>query len=118
MEIGFANDQDTASESPFGDYGRIVVTDTAAAIGVTAVPDPGSISGDPEADWFVHQPCYIKVNSQNAGFFGVNACWRYVVDSKAMRKVGPDDNVVAMFAMENAFGAELITHGRTLIQLH
>ena len=118
QEVFFASDQDTAIESPFGDYGKIVVTDTAAAIGVTAVPDPSSSAGDPDADWFVHLPMSDKVNSANAEKFGVAAGHHYQIDSKAMRKVGPDDNIVSMATMDSAFGAIIITHGRMLIQLH
>ncbi len=118
MDILYASDQDTATETPRGSYGKIVVTDTAAALGVTAIPDPSSTSGDPEAGWFVHQTMSYRINSQNAGFFGVDVGHYYTIDSKAMRKVGPDDDIVAMFTQDASVGGLLITQGRTLIQLH
>ena len=118
MELWFASDQAAVGESPQGDYGRIVVTDTAAALGVTAIPDPSSTDGNPEADWFVHQAvsCQIIVSTV-VGFVSPGAV-RYTIDSKAMRKVGPDDDEVGMFAETGNFGWTLITRGRQLIQLH
>ena len=119
MLISFFSDQEAADEGPFGSYGRIVVTDTAAAVGVTAIPDPGSTTGDPDAGWFVHQPVWTQL--QIIG--GISAAIvsspnSYVVDAKAMRKVGPDDNIVSMFSEEAGVGAFLTTQGRMLIQLH
>ena len=42
----------------------------------------------------------------------------YVIDSKAMRKVGIDDDAVSLFSMRPAVGAFLQIEGRQLIQLH
>ena len=53
MLIYWVSDQQTGTEQSFGTYGRIVVTDTAAALGVTAIPDPSVFAGDPEASWLV-----------------------------------------------------------------
>ncbi len=93
------------------------MTDTAAALGVTAVPNPSVISGDPEADWFVMQQLQGGLRVVTAvGVFESSV--RYIVDSKAMRKVGPDDNVVAMVSSDTGDGAVLTAHGRQLIQLH
>ena len=122
MLISARSDQFTAIESVRASYGEIVVTDTAAAIGATAVPDPSGISGDPEADWYVWQAIdfqfFIDINGTDGiGVDGSNGV-TYVVDSKAMRKVGPDDDVVAMISNESAVGFSLGTNGRQLIQLH
>ena len=115
-------DQQTAIESVEASFGQMVVTDTAAAIGVTAVPDPSGISGDPEADWFLWQALsfsfFIDINGADGiGVDGSNGV-RYSVDSKAMRKVGPDDNVVSVIANDTAFGFVLGSQGWRLIQLH
>ncbi len=118
MELRISSDQSSATERCFGDFGRIVVTDTASGIGVTAVPNPGSQTGDPDADWFVHQSMSVdSINGTNVGFDGAAGA-NYIVDSKAMRKVGPNDDIVSMFMTEAAFGGNIITHGRMLIQLH
>jgi len=117
MLLTYESDQIAASEVSFGTYGQIVVTDAASAIGVTAIPDPDTISpGNPEADWFVLQSVYV---SFSRGASGVLLAERqYEVDSHSMRKVGPDDDVVEMFSEAGALGAILSTQGRRLIQLH
>ena len=116
--VSYGSDQEAADETPFGAYGQIVVTETASGIGVTAVPDPSSIDGDPEADWFVWQACANQVNFQTAVGFANQGLNEYVIDSKAMRKVGPDDEIVGMFNQEPVVGATIILQGRMLIQLH
>ena len=122
MLITVYSDQSTAIETTFGAFGKIVVTDTAAAIGVTAVPDPSGIAGDPEADWYVWQALQNRffIDIDGAAGVGVDsrASQQYVIDSKAMRKVGPDDNEVSMVSNDAAVGFILTTIGRQLIQLH
>ncbi len=118
MLISFVSDQIVAAESPFGSYGKIVVTDAASASGAGAIPAPGTISGAPDADWFVHQPVAAEFKILSNSGFESGGGRQYVVDSKAMRKVGPDDDIVGMFDMEVALGGILITQGRMLIQLH
>ena len=119
--IGYMTDQEAADELPTGAYGSIVVTEAAVAVGVTAVPDPSGISGDPEASWFVWQALLARSvlgaggsAPWGNGFEGV----QYEIDSKAMRKVGPDDNIVTIGSTETANGAFLVDQGRRLIQLH
>ena len=118
MQVVYESDQSGATERSFGSYGRIVVTDTASALGPTAVPDPGATTGDPDADWFVHQTVMANFDFVSGVGFHPVAFHSWTVDSKAMRKVGPNDDVVAMFKEENAVGGVLTTMGRTLIQLH
>ncbi len=118
MDILYCSDQVTASETARGGIGSIVVTDTAAGIGVTAIPDPSGVTGDPEADWFVHQMMSTRLGlATSVGFDGAMGV-HYVIDSKAMRKVGPDDDVATQFSQDSSTGALLITGGRRLIQLH
>ncbi len=118
MILTIDSDQAGATERPQGDYGAIVVTDTAAALGITALPDPSSTTGDPDADWFVHQPATCSfVFVSGTGFDG-DETRQYVIDSKAMRKVGPNDDIASLFSETGAFGASITTRGRRLIQLH
>ena len=118
MLIGLESDQAAVSENPRGDYGKIVVTDTAAALGTTALPDPSSVDGDPEASWFVHQGLDCPfVFLSSVGFEGCSGAW-YTIDSKSMRKVGPDDDIASIFSETGGLGALLHTRGRMLIQLH
>ncbi len=118
MELWFSSDQSAASEDPQGDFGMMVVTDTAAALGITAVPNPSSVDGDPEADWFVHQPVASAFLKMDATGIQESILSRFTVDSKAMRKVGPDDDIVGVFSETGGHGAVLYTRGRMLVQLH
>ncbi len=116
--LHYMSDQNAVSESSFGTYGEIVITDAATAIGATAIPDPSVTTGNPEADWFVSQPVSFRFVFGTAASFIGDAGHHYIVDSRAMRKVGPDDDVVAMFSEDGNIGAFLVSQGRTLIQLH
>ena len=96
MVLGFRSDQIVTSEHPVGLFGKIVITEAAAAIGITAIPNPSGISGDPEADWFVWQA--LQASIERASDVGITGGGQqiFVVDSKAMRKVGPDDDVATL----------------------
>ena len=119
QELYWTSDQQAATEVPFGSYGKLVVTETAAALGITAVPDPSGINGDPEASWFVWQAMSTSfVFSSAVGISGREGR-HYDIDSKAMRKVGPDDDVVTLCTNQSGTeGANLITNGRMFVQLH
>ena len=117
MNIGYFSDQNAATETPFGDFGIMVVTENAVAIGITAIPSPGSTGGDPDADWYVHQAVMSRLQfGSSVGF--VEAAEQYEVDSKAMRKVGPNEDLALVFTQESTVGAVIVTHGRMLVQLH
>ncbi len=112
------SDQTVAIERPTGSLGSIVVTDTAAAIGVTAVPDPSVIAGAPEAAWFAVQQLHASFIQVTSAGFEATGSSQYEIDDHSMRKVSIDDDVVMMFTEFGAGGARLFTMGRTLIQLH
>ena len=118
MLITWESDQVASTERPQGDYGRIIVTDNASGIGATAVPDPSSTDGDPDADWYVHQPVAITLRSETLAGVIVPFSSMWMIDSKAMRKVGANDDDVGMFSETEGVGGVLITRGRQLIQLH
>ena len=118
MIISLESDQSTASERPQGDYGMMVVTENAAALGSTAVPDPSSTDGDPDADWFVHQPVMLSHLLKTAVGYASPTGNLWAIDSKAMRKVGANDDVVGMFSETAGVGAIIVTRGRQLVQLH
>jgi len=118
MFLLWSTDQEAADETPHGSYGHIVVTDTAAAIGATAVPNPSGIDGDPEGDWYVWQALASKVLVDTvSGVHGAQGLG-FVIDSSAMRKVGPDDDIATVVDVQTAQGAALVTNGRMLVQLH
>ena len=121
LQVDIRSDQETAIEHLIASLGIIVVTETAAAIGVTAVPDPSGISGDPDSDWFLWTALansfFIDINGTDG--IGVSTLLnRYTLDSKAMRKVGPEDTEVIMLSNDTAVGASVTTQGRQLVQLH
>ncbi len=116
--ITWETDQESADEQPMGAYGKIVVTSDAASIGATAIPDPDTISGNPDADWFVHQSLYESFETLSGAGFQSGMATQYVVDSHSMRKVGPNDDIASIVSEAGAFGAVLTTQGRMLIQLH
>ncbi len=118
MMISLWSDQEASDEDPFGSYGKIVVTDTASGIGVTAIPDPGVTTGDPDADWFLHQVAWNQMTASGTLGIVVSGPANWQIDSKAMRKVGPTDDIVSMYKDESGVGSLLTTQGRMLIQLH
>ena len=113
--VHIESDQAIAAEANDGAFGYIVVTDTASSLGITAIPTPLL---NPEADWFVFQPLSFNfLHLSSVGFEG-NSGVQYIVDSKAMRKVGPDDDIAGIVQMRGADGSVITTTGRRLIQLH
>ncbi len=115
--IWYGSDQIAASESPRASLASLIVTDTAAALGITALPNPDVLAGDPEAAWFTVQQLMEKFKFSDATGWG-DVGRHYDVDDHSMRKVGPDDNLVLLCTQSAGVGAELITMGRSLIQLH
>ena len=114
LELYYVTDQQAASETGFGVHAGIVVNDKAAAVGVTAVPLPVTNNDD---DFFSYQPVSFRlIFTTGVGHNQVG--WRYTVDSKAMRKVLPAQDVVFVFEQTAAVGATIVTMGRFLVQLH
>jgi len=115
VELLISSDQSIASESQLGAFGIAVVSSQALAIGVTAVPTPVT---DLESDlWFVHQVMLNCYQFHTAA--SVNATYgaRYSVDSKAMRRVNDDQDIV--FVLENSTigsGQIVLLAGRMLIK--
>jgi len=79
-----------------GAVGICKVTENAAGVGVTAVPSPvADIAWD---GWLWYQFFSVKamVATFSTALQGASVFARYVVDSKAMRKLNNTDNVVAV----------------------
>ena len=115
LVVLYLSDQIVASETAVGAYGLIVVTDSAVAAGVASVPAPGS---DTDGDWFVWQGLMDDFQFSSGIGTQSDGGHQYIVDSKAMRKVGPDDDVAMVASQQVALGALLIIRGRMLIKLH
>ncbi len=110
------SDQVIASESAIGVLGFIVVTDQAVASGVAAIPSPLS-QGD--GAWFVYEPYFDAFLFGTGVGFLEPAGFSRMVDSKAMRKVGPNDDVAVIWQSQAASdGAFVSATGRMLVKLH
>ncbi len=98
-----------------GAVGRCVVSDQAAAIGVTAVPTPIT---DQDSDlWIMYE--------QQFGRFGGTAVEEVgklmQIDSKGMRKVDDGQDLITVFetgASTESLSMISVYGGRTLIKLH
>ena len=110
------SDQQAASEQYAAAFGIAVVSEQAVSVGVTAIPTPAT---DIDSDfWLLH--------ASLVGFFALGTAVGFIeqgrfkdVDSKAMRKVNEDEDIV--FVEETySTSAGAISHamGRMLIKLH
>ena len=118
LECWIRSDQSAASEDQVGAIGLSVVSDQAAAVGISAVPTPITDLGSDF--FFVHQP---MLNSflfvSGVGVVGDRGT-RYSIDSKAMRKVDEDQTMVLVKEGEftQGSGMEIMSIGRFLVKLH
>ncbi len=118
LQVKLSSDQSAASETQVAGIGLCVVSDQAAAIGVTAVPTPLT---DLESDlWFVHQVMMNEFLFATGVAFISGVGEQYSIDSKAMRKVNDDEQILIVQEGSNVVGNGLITvtGGRLLIKEH
>ncbi len=86
-----------------GAFGFALVNDVAEALGITALPGPFT---NQNFDWFYWQPFASRqLVGTNIGFDSL-AGKDFIIDSKAMRKLGNGDSLIMM--VENASGANAI----------
>ena len=111
----FSTDQAAVTEAPTGALGGTIVSDQASAIGATAIPGPTS---DHDADWYVYQGLTHEFTFLSSVGFDDNAGTHFTIDSKAMRKVGENDDVIWIVQIASAAGAVLNLEGRFLLKLH
>ena len=109
------SDQGAASELPFGSFGLIVVTESAAAAGIGSLPTPNT---EADASWFVWQAWLSSFVLASAVGFNEPSGSDYDIDSKAMRKVGIDDQVAVIAENVSGVGSQVVVNGRMLVQLH
>ena len=102
----------TADLEIVGAVGMIVVSEEAFTAGVGSMPEPYS---DGDADWMVWRSFAWRFELADAT--GINfPDWTFEVDSKAMRKMGPNKRLVTI--AESQQGAFQICTGiRTLAKL-
>jgi len=116
--LGIQSDQTAATENQLAAFGMAVVSDQATAAGVASIPTPDT-NVDSEF-WFVHQ--YLGAAFVVASAIGESpdALQWMRVDSKAMRKVDRDEDIVVVgeFATGLSDGFSLTVAGRMLVKLH
>ena len=114
-QLWVQSDVSNAQERPFGAMGFSVVSDQAAAVGVTALPAP--ISNEDSDLFFVYESWQAATVVSDAGF--TNPMYQYSFDSRAMRKIEDGDAIVVV--LENAalggIGAQYILKFRMLLKL-
>ena len=117
LAVTFGSDQLAASEGSNGVFSMQVVSEAASAAGIASVPTPLT---ETDADYFVYKPVQFDMLVSTAvGFEEHRGDGSYhQIDSKAMRKVGSDDDVVLVLQQRVATGAIISVEGRFLVKLH
>ena len=116
MMIWIQSDQTGTTEFVQGAFGQIVVKQQASAAGVASVPSP---LAETDAEWIVYQP-FMNLFEFVSGvgvFENGGSGSSYTIDSKAMRKVGINEDLVTV-AENRLTGYDIAIEGRTLIKLH
>ena len=92
-----------------------VVSEVVADLGITAIPTP---IFEVDYSWMTYQTIFHRFLLKTAVGFETSAASKYVIDSKAMRKVGISEQLVDVYENQVAVGGQIVTQGRQLIQLH
>ena len=116
--VHITSDQLGADELQFGAVGICVVSDQAEAVGVTAVPTPVTDAGSDL--WLMHQ--YVAAEFAFVSGVGFDAAggYTYLIDSKSMRKVNDDQDVLIVIELATGIsnGFNITIAGRVLIKEH
>jgi len=112
----WVSDQTAAAEVALGAMGFIVATEQAIAAGVASLPDPITEADSP---WFLWQGMQSFFQFVTAAGFETQAGREYQTDSKAMRKVGTNEDIAMVVANLDANdGCTYQGVGRFLMKLH
>ena len=98
-----------------GVMAAIVVQDQATTAGIASLPTP---IDEPDASFFVYEPFIheLQVQSQVGVQFPSGTLTRF--DSKAMRKVGLNEDIALIAETSTVDGAIITVRGRMLVKLH
>ena len=96
--IAIASDQAAGNELQLGSFGMILVSDTAIALGITAIPGP--VTDIDDDGWFVYQSFGQELRFFSGVGVEANFATPYPIDSKAKRRVENGRNVALV--VENA----------------
>jgi hypothetical protein len=113
-QLDVISDQLSAFEKPFGAMGTALVTDQARVAGAASIPGPYTAA---ESDvWFLHQFWVAPVLFATAvGISKTNQT--YQMDSRAMRRMTPEDSMVIMIENGSLFGVDYRLDLRILIKV-
>ncbi len=118
MVISVKSDQIATAEFFSGALGVQVVTESASTAGVASVPTPIT---EADADFLVYQGLmsdYEESGTPATAWDSIGQGNYWTVDSKAMRKVGSDDDVVVTLEQGTSVGVNIAFEGRMLVKLH
>ena len=115
--FGVRSDQAVADESYDAAIGQCLVTEQAAAIGITALPTPFSDLGSDM--FYMHQILMGRFEFIDGTGFQANSLTWVHYDSRAMRRCN-DDQVDVITIESSSLGTGQTVHhaGRQLIKLH
>ena len=114
--LGIRSDQAASSEDYSGSLGYSIVSDQAAAIGVTAVPTPETDRGSDL--FFVYETLAGHYEVLSAASSAETGHWKDF-DSKAMRRVNEgQDLAITMETSSISSGAIMFESARILVKLH
>ena len=114
--LGLASDQIAASEDQSAAFAMAVVFEQAAGIGITVVPTPVT---DQESDLFFVYEDMINDFVLLSGVISTPGVKVHRFDSKAMRKVNPDQDVAVVKANTAlSDGTTFYSRFRMLVKLH
>ena len=115
--IHVISDQAAQTESYQVGHAHAVVSDQASAVGVTAVPTPYADMGSDL--FFVYEQISSTFRFVSGVGFDEPAGVTHIFDSKAMRKVNEDQDVVSVLETSAiSSGCVVIDSWRYLIKLH
>jgi len=100
--FGVRTDQQTASENIMGAVGIGIVSAQAVSVGITAIPHPDTDSS--WSGWLWHQYFTASMVFGTAVGLEFQAINTWIIDSKAMRKVGDEERVVVVVENSSSTG--------------
>jgi len=111
------SDQSVASEYQMVALGGLVVSQVAETVGVSAVPTPVN---EAESDFFFIHSYLSSIFTFKSGVGIDQRIAHNWIESKAMRKVSEDEDVLFVVELANAIasGATVALAGRMLIKEH
>ena len=117
LSVFYASDQTAAEEFSQAVLTMQVVSESASTAGVDSCPNG---IDETDADFIVYKPLFSDVISLSSVGIVYQNGDNFInhVDSKSMRKVGTDDDVVFILAQRAARGCDIAIEGRFLVKLH